>query len=439
MAKLNLTDSYVTHLPKALNIDEQIRENPIEVRKFENNEPAVIDYIALILCEITERYIRIKDAEPEDFVDMHSSILRKLWSDYIVVIGWAVKSGILVSDETYISREKSYGYAFTPEFSPENTKKFYIKTKAIVKKMSTLYTENESTRKYPQLKKDIDLIEIDKEAAYQTLREIYGKTIYNKRTAAVDNIHLGKKHFTVDHVGRLHTPIVSLKRELRQHLHIDGKKFRNVDIKNSQPFFSLLLLDETKYKAFGIKEKLKRFSKYYKEDDRHYNDLVHMCQRNRQKLDTSITKYKELVLNGGLYKFIAEEFGLKDRDAGKGEMFTILFSPSNYEGSVQKFKELFPEVHDIFSQINIGYTKTGKHRKSYEQTSTLALLLQSIESEVMLEYVVPNLKVKLHDEPMYTIHDSVMLYSEFADEAKLLMKTIIEIFTGYIPMIEVEN
>ncbi|MFR1445798.1 hypothetical protein ACLUYJ_19770, partial [Acinetobacter baumannii] len=61
---------------------------------------------------------------------------------------------------------------------------------------------------------------------------------------------------------RFYNPISNLKRELRNYLTYEGKGLVSIDIKNSQPYFSILLhqpafweaIRAKKYRIRGIKE-----------------------------------------------------------------------------------------------------------------------------------------------------------------------------------------
>lgn len=164
--------------------------------------------------------------------------------------------------------------------------------------------------------------------------------------------------------GRLDSNLSNLPSYLRKYINSDFELY-NLDIKNSQPFFF-------------------------------YCTIKHDSDINIDELN----KYKELVINGNLYNYIADEFNNKfitnkpkDRNDGKDMMFKILFSKTT---SYSKYKELFA---DNFPTIMDYINKTNHYAHN-----TIANMMTIKESTVILDVVKPKL-TKLGIEP-YTIHDS---------------------------------
>lgn len=56
-------------------------------------------------------------------------------------------------------------------------------------------------------------------------------------THALDKLHRQQFYYTVDKsVGRFHSNLTNLKKELRNHITYDNQPLVNIDIKNSQPY-----------------------------------------------------------------------------------------------------------------------------------------------------------------------------------------------------------
>lgn len=197
--------------------------------------------------------------------------------------------------------------------------------------------------------------------------------------------------------GRLNTPFTNLKKELRKFLfdRIDGQKdFIEVDIRNAQPLLISIFL-KNKYPKLKTKP-----------------DFV---------------KWNELCEVGKIYDFIANELEL-DRDTIKDRfMDTLLFTARNkiflLEGSQlneknkaiqtfsKKFIQLFPTVWQMLLDI-----------KSEIGNREFALKIQRMESELMIDQVLPQLKnIGTH----FTIHDSIVCKQE---DVKLVKNTIKKAF-----------
>ncbi len=437
MKELQLPDAYIVHLPKTLNVEELIRQHPLKVKSLESKPERVIEYIKLILGQITEQFKQNKDYKISSYINIPSTILKGIWSDYSIILEWAYNADIIDTDEEYIPGIKAYGYRFTRKYSLRNLKKEYIISNSIVKKLEKIHLEVAAIEKYPHLAKSLETLEIDVEAAYKTLRELEdGKTKYDRRTAMVDNIKAKKYYFKLDKVGRLHTSVCSLKREVRKHLSAKGENLVNVDIKNSQPFFSTILLNPDLCDEYEIENYLKEYNYQFNINDKYYQQLIHMCRKNAQNLDTYVYK----VLDGKLYEHIMEVGNIESREEAKEIVFKVFFNPPNYPTKERKlFKSVYPEVIDIFDLINIGYIKTRKRgRKKDEQSSSLALTLQRIESDIMLNNVVEDVLMEFGEIPIYTIHDSLLVPESVAEKVKQCMEDTIETIVGYRPKIEIE-
>src|SRR5690606_10998345 len=135
--------------------------------------------------------------------------------------------------------------------------------------------KNKATEKnYPHLTKWFnEKLKIDSRSAKIKLNDLYPVQIggikgtkkgeashFVKRTKAIYSISkLENQNFYYnvdDNVGRFHSNLTNIKKELRNYITYDGKKLVNIDIKSSQPFFSTLLFNpafyEEKSEIFNI-------------------------------------------------------------------------------------------------------------------------------------------------------------------------------------------
>jgi hypothetical protein len=188
--------------------------------------------------------------------------------------------------------------------------------------------------------------------------------------------------------GRLDTNFTRLPSELVQHLTIDSNPLTEIDITNSQPFFAGCLFDAKPEIISVIGRSLFMLTKKL-----HLND----------KQDVIL--YRSLVSSGLFYSHMAEQFNMAgltftDRGELKKQIFIIFFGKNtaiNYSPVVKVFATSFPNVYYLFNQI-----KKKAHNK-------LAILLQRIESYVVLEKLAPQLVTNYPTMPFLTKHDSILL------------------------------
>ncbi|WP_232058298.1 hypothetical protein [Nibribacter ruber] len=285
--------------------------------------------------------------------------------------------------------------------------------------------------------------------------------------------------------GRFHTSLTNLKKELRNFLTYGGEKLYEVDLKNSQMYFSLLLLDRDFYgKTRARRDKIsmatpsmfvhksipnvidahntstkakitfKRLSLHNVLSNEMFlclpnvfsNVMIHNTLKDIDNED--VIHYKNVVLEGRLYEYLLEKYvettGKRDMDRGKMKkvMFTILFSENEKqakhrenmkdrmvrkqrEAAKDLFRSCFPTVMRLFE-----YIKQHDHR-------LLSCLLQAIEAHVLLTKVCGRIKRERQAVPLFTVHDSIL--STEPNKA-YLQKVVTEEcmrLTGYMPRIEV--
>lgn len=276
---------------------------------------------------------------------------------------------------------------------------------------------------------------------------------------------------------RLHGTLTRLKSELRNLLFYDGKQLVSLDLKNSQPFFSLALLNKNFWKdpntTVGKTSTKDAYCNILNiHDFTHISSQLNgtvtkrMSTKVRQlakemgidpeigKIDTQIgslimfaissnltvrkhaQKYIKLVENGNIYEFMANMFNKTshvkiDRSEAKGMMFITLFSSNQYKqqkGAEGKllFMKLFPLLEDIFEIIK------NKNK------SLLAILLQTLESHLFLKVITKRIANERTELPIFTVHDSIITTLGDEDYVKRVMIEELEKAVGHTPQIKIE-
>lgn len=235
---------------------------------------------------------------------------------------------------------------------------------------------------------------------------------------------------------RLHSNVTNMAKVLRKYLRVDGKTLINIDIKNSQPYLSTLLLTHP--------EKAANFAK----DD----ELKNLLKEIKITGSRDITHYIELVTTGKIYEYLVDEFSkeelVMDRKASKRQMLRTLYAknrkpkdPDNRKAR-EIFVRLFPNVHKIFSKIR-GRGKGEKYKtynNKFKTYKRFAILLQRIESHLVLDVIMKRVYTELPKIFVLTIHDSLLTIndSKTAEAIQKIMHEELEKFVGFAPITVIE-
>ena len=227
--------------------------------------------------------------------------------------------------------------------------------------------------------------------------------------------------FKRDEQGRFYSGITNLSKFFRGSIMIPGcSDLWNVDLKNSQPFHLLALLNDDFYKT-GRHLNCFQF-KYLKTSKHHSTIAIRMravlpILKDRQDMIV----FKDLIHRGVLYDELAMKLGdgnpelFGSRDEAKGTFLQLMYRDQNKNNP--KMYEAWKQVESIFPSI-VSFINALKE-DDYKYPS---LLLQAIEAHLILEVVTKSLAKKYPHMPMLTIHDSVIT----DEEHKQLLKDQID-------------
>jgi len=146
--------------------------------------------------------------------------------------------------------------------------------------------------------------------------------------------------------------------------------------------------------------------------------------------------YYNSVLKGTLYdEFIKNYSGDITRKEIKKIMFKVLFSKNEYYKGYKKIipyecdKKTFSSVYPFVYEV-VKILKTKDHR-------TLPIYLQQLESYLFIDCIAK----ELVDNGIipFTIHDSVIVKSEYQEKAIEIMNRVFLKQIGVIPSFEVKN
>jgi hypothetical protein len=299
----------------------------------------------------------------------------------------------------------------------------------------------------------------------------------------VSQINIKPLAFINDESGhRLHTPITRLPKYLRKYLSYDNKPLISLDIKNSQPYLSLQILNGEFFK----KTQGKKNNKLNK-------GRSLLCTLSAETIenieDSSLRNYINDVLSGELYdRFVNvaknDPLYYSKRNKIKKDFLLALYDiPREMPSSrTKRFIEAYPmpfENFNSFKQIETGtlrkrrlYSKENRKDRFLESKfdpndsdalalnkvnavlglnkpeidyklvdegyARLACILQRLESYLVLDVVCKRIQIEKPKVPLVTVHDSIATTEENVNYVEGLIKEELKKAIGFEPKIEKE-
>lgn len=254
---------------------------------------------------------------------------------------------------------------------------------------------------------------------------------YNSVIASATRIKNSDIFYSKDNTsGRFHSNVTNMAKGLRPYLRINGEPLVNLDIKNSQPYLSTILLTNPGKVSYLVGNPV----------------FALLLQSLKVSLSKDVKKYILLVNSGQLYEYLLNEFskeGLElSRVETKRQVLRILFarnrSPKDEtcRKARQIFKDRFPKVHRIFSKIR-GHEKGDR----FQNFKRFAILLQTIESYLVLDVILKRIYKELPGTIAITVHDSIMtgVLTNNVEAVRKIMVEELTFFVGFAPNIKIED
>lgn len=336
----------------------------------------------------------------------------------------------------YIPGEACYQYDFATAYKskyislPLDNAKLILRIETVWKELQkeasrTIWGHSEQTRYLRQLTIEPEALQfIETNYTADTHK-------FNCAEASVTRILNGDIFYSIDTTSkRFHSNVTNLDKDLRQYLRINGERLVNADIKNSQPYLSTIILTNpgkvswmTENPAFAL-----------------------LLQTLKVSTNQDVKNYISLVISGQLYEFLMDEFRKErmnlSRYETKKQVLRILFASNRMpkEEVNRKCRQIFvsdfPTVHRIFSKVR-GHDKGNK----FQNFKRFSILLQRIESYLMLDVILKRIYKELPKVIAITIHDSVMtgILTNDVEAVRKIITEELTIFVGFPPKIEMEG
>lgn len=433
----------LNYIPTNLNLDELFLEyKPIGFHSFNK------DYSAKLLSSLYtiphfNKEIRERVNKNDGFVPLYSKELEKSNREYKKYLELLISAKVLEANNAYsTSTHRSKSYRFTTTYSDQPFKRYYnygFGNDVPVTSNGSFFEEKcyASTGTAKKLLQNLTLLKLSDQAKETLDKDFEQEKIsigqYNSTGIAIDMLSEGRLFGKQDSYGRIHTNLTCLKKQYRNFLSTtEGEQLVSIDIKNSQPFFSLALLNPHFWEKDNVSKML---SIHEIENDISLTlqqpelkqPLIMFCESVEDKGDVKL--YKELVLDGSLYEFLQQELrnagiNCSDRKQAKQILFQTYFSKEFHlwkSKPASVFRKIFPSISHLFALVK----KPGHH--------FLACLLQSIESHVLIENIISDFWKVNPQIPIFTIHDSIVVPIKKHISMKWDMLHGIEQRIGYKP------
>lgn len=441
-------------LPNSIDLDLLLSDLPTKPRKYEPNLQLKKDEIAIIIYTILRRIAyNYEDYKKTGYVRLNSKRLEKYCKSYKEIFTLLEKHKIIIIDGKYISGEISKGYGLVDGILTTDLYEHEIKTQKLIKRNEENSISPSNGEKHiEKLIYWLKRVTIEEKEAIEKLEQMVSNNEidiwkYYQNRINVNNILTKQWYFKRDDTaGRIHTNITNLKKELRSYLSLNGIKLveKDMDISNCQPLVSIILLHEELRNKYKIEEKVFNRKKSTMEGSKkEKQQVIPFMFSNIQKLLTypDVRMYIDLVVSEKIYKFLLTKYNEKYPNKPKTLKeikrltLTSMFSPSIWNTNITVLmRENFPSIMEIFDQLKIGFNKT-KHgngylkRKSTDPPCLIAVVLQSLEVELVIHQIVPEIIELDPNIPILTIHDSILSHPEYIDRIKVIMDTNIRKIT----------
>jgi len=375
------------------------------------------------------------DEDQAPAAPLNMVFLRKLVPQAGQYMKGLINLGIVQRSGAYKPGEASYKYQFSPEYQSKYIR-VILTNAALIRRIKTAHAKakkNTRTTRGRSLQNHYLKQLTIEPGCIDFINANYSKATnqYNDVMQSATRIMNSDIFYKVDATsGRYHSNITNMAKGLRPFLRINGEPLVNIDIKNSQPYLLTVILTNPAKVASMAKNPA--------------FDMMLQSLKVPKKED--VTKFINLVVSGQYYEYFMQELskiGLHlTRSETKEQVLKILYDqnrlPADELGRVCKttFKNLFPTVNKVFNKIRGN--ASGDKFTSYKR---FAILLQTIESHLLLDVILKRIYKELPGVIAITIHDSIMTgaITNQVDAIRKIMNDELTKFVGFAPKIKIEG
>ena len=415
----------VAYVPENLDLVNHIRKYPPRFKDFRYDKAI---FILSQVNEIPARNKKIADKYIDGKTPINILMLRENGiRDGHLYLKYFTKSGILDCDNHFIVGEKSRCYKFSDKYT--------VPVKPLIIPSKNRQTPEDYLRdKFgshflgkwfnPHLQIDYDeavahINRIRNQSRGGTKDQFLKATrSYVRQYININDIDCGEYWFNPGDQtsGRVHSILTIIRKDLRQFISYDGKPLASSDIKNSQPLILSCVMDKGFWSQNTPNTNIYKYlsSKQIKEID---TNTITMTISEVDTDSQDVVLYKNLVSEGKFYDFMCIKFAelvddkYRDRGKTKKAMLWVLFDKNGMISPERMaFETLFPTVAIVCELIR---------NKEHE---LLAVLLQKIEVDIVINRACKRLSRVIPNIPIYTIHDSIIVVDGYQGIVSSIME-----------------
>jgi hypothetical protein len=427
--KKSVNKGYYWVLPSAIDLPAILKKHPPNFRY-------KIDYFYFILETICNKMEYVDLQNEQKWVRLNAKKMQLVNCHYDRYLTYLNDHRIINISKKYVVGQHSRGYRITKTYYKGDPVKIGLKNgDLIVKRKYEKYHKEHLSQKeefdtsHGYLTKWFnDKLQIDNSAAKDEVDRLFpthvntsavkGEIDYEKihgrfkALRAIDRLASSTFYYKVDaNIGRFHSNLTNIKKELRNYISYDSQTLINLDITNSQPLLSGILLNEDFYKEgeklnlFQLPSTLNLFNnkpKLIQQTCENILNTIMISTSHGTQASTEFQEYLDICQSGKFYENLSSLLypGRPfDRKKMKTLAFTIFFCDNRHSPKQRKLEEpfvnRFPTVYKIFSLLK-------KH-----DNAILSNILQCTESLIMVETVARKIGKQHPEIPIFTIHDSV--------------------------------
>lgn len=417
---------------------------------------------------------------------LHSTILNQvIGKKYTTVVDLLEKSGVIIRTSGYQAGKQTKLFTLSEKYSSAGYKiRSLSKDASLYKRLLEFRTEQKllnedalSKVKYITKWFDPQRLTLDKKRAHSLIefymaemKEMIPDPLPKGRSSdeiqarinhrvnsmidtfnSVEEGYMGLKKTGKD--NRLHSVISNTKKELRGLYRYDGKPLVSIDLKASQPYLLSQLLKPESWGKKGLVSQV--FPELHSRiSSRKYKKLLDAILMFGTFSKTTTDKgfqgtgffqfkwdtdfYQHLV---DLAKAEGVEKVFPNRSAVKKKMMMILFDDGVYmedDAGFKLFEKWFSEEAGIIKLLKSVSRETKLSGRDNSGINFLPILLQRIESFLILEKVCKKISEELPNAPIIPVHDCIMTTEEFSGKVADVMSEVLIGEMGLAPGITID-
>lgn len=491
------------YIPEMLDMDKLIERRPPNIPDFKKYE------LLYVIGQITHIQAYGGDKVRADgYVPIHAQTIQSKVRHYNKYLNYLTEAGVLQCEPYYTPGYGSKMYRFSPKYMGRN-KAVEITNPKLASKFLKMPTEHESAK---DAHKNLwawfnkGKLTIDRERALKCLGNMYPENPppsddefdmvdsrlenivkYNAHALTVEHFYDRERipHFSLDTTaGRLHTPLTNLKKEMRHFVTYGGAPLACIDVKNCQPYLTLLLFNPNFYQfnvrgipkaerqillslsngigkghvntsslsmSSSMSEHVLKLSSlsFYEQGSVSFLPclsslsslimLVKDIERDTEKaIYSDVGHYFRYVSEGTFYDNLRDLYNEETGDANTRADIKRLYCMVAYG---KKYGENHPASHPFYRFFARLYPTVMKVYNLFkvDDYRNFVYLLQRMEAHLMLNVVCKTISRRKPGVPIYTIHDSIVTTVNNVGYVREVMIQELLRMVGIRPRLDVEH